>query len=210
MSEMKYGYALPRVDPDRERQEGEQIREAPFTYEAYAAMPDDGNRYEIVNGTLQLMSPGPSLPHQSVSSELQHLLNQTCRSDYLIFDAPLDLILSSTDVRQPDLMMVHRSREEILTSRGIEGVPDLIVEILSPGSMRRDRISKGATYSQYGLEEYWIIDPLGEVLEQYLLRNGELRIVEVYEGDMPLKSNKVSSAQFTMNELFAGVVKPKS
>ncbi|MFC0211684.1 Uma2 family endonuclease [Paenibacillus chartarius] len=184
------------------------VREHPFTYEAYAAMPEDGNRYEIVDGILELMSPGPALPHQSVSAELEYLLNSSCRSEYMIFHAPLDLILSPTDMRQPDVMIVHRSRQHILTNRGIEGPPDVIAEILSPGSKRRDRLSKAATYAKYGVEEYWIVDPDGESLEQYMLRGSVYELIEVYEGDAPLRSDKLPCATFTMNELFANVVKP--
>lgn len=77
----------------------EQLAETPVTYEVYANLPDDGNRYEVSDGVLELMSPAPSLIHQAISYELQHKLNKSCREDYFIFNAPVDVILSDTEVR---------------------------------------------------------------------------------------------------------------
>lgn len=141
-----------------------------MTYDQYAAMPDDGQRYEIFEGEMLLMSPGPSSPHQSVNRELEFILMQSCRMDYVIFDAPLDVILSQTTVLQPDILMIHRSRQHIVTKRGIEGPPDLVVEIVSPGSRKRDKVSKMHLYAKYEVPEYWIIDTDSRILEQYRLQ----------------------------------------
>jgi hypothetical protein len=84
------------------KKDGDRIKEQQITYDIYAAMPDDGQRYEIVEGVMEMMSPGPFTAHQVVSGELEYLLKQSCKSDYLIFDAPLDVILSQTNVLQPD------------------------------------------------------------------------------------------------------------
>ncbi|WP_181917973.1 Uma2 family endonuclease, partial [Cohnella phaseoli] len=103
------------------------IREQPVTYDDYAAMPDDGNRYEIIDGVMELMSPGPMAVHQTLSRELLLLLIQSCRSDYAIFYAPFDVILSKVNVVQPDILMIHRSRIDIVKPHGVEGAPDLVV-----------------------------------------------------------------------------------
>lgn len=100
----------------------EVMKESPVTYEIYAEMPDDGKRYEVIDGMLELMSPGPTAAHQSISLELIHELRQGCKTDYLIYVAPLDVILSHTNVVQPDVLMIHRSRRHIVTSRGVEGL----------------------------------------------------------------------------------------
>lgn len=120
----------------------EVIKESPVTYELYANMIDDGNRYEIADGVLELMSPSPSFIHQTVSQELLCTLNASCRNDYIIVVAPIDVILSDTEVRQPDLAMIHKSGISIISDRGINGAPDLVVEITSEQSRRRDKVDK--------------------------------------------------------------------
>ncbi|MFK4996837.1 Uma2 family endonuclease [Bacillus sp. N9] len=112
------------------------IKEQTVTYDDYAQMPDDGNRYELVDGTLELMTPAPSPKHQLISFQMQSVLTESCQSEYIIFASPIDLILSNTEVRQPDLVMVHRNKIEIITKRGIEGIPNMVAEILSPHSVK--------------------------------------------------------------------------
>jgi Uncharacterized protein conserved in cyanobacteria len=136
-------------------------------------MPDDGNRYEVIGGVLELMSPSPTAGHQSILSELIDALRQSCKTDYLIYFAPLDVILSDTNAVQPDAMMIRRSRKSIVTSRGVEGPPDLVAEVLSPGSRKKDRLKKMAVYEKHGVPEYWIVDPETRTLEQYRLNGLE-------------------------------------
>ncbi|WP_127583640.1 Uma2 family endonuclease [Paenibacillus koleovorans] len=195
------------MSEEEEKKKPDLVREQPVSYETYAAMPDDGNRYEVVDGKLELMSPGPVFAHQSVSGELEFLLKNSCRSDYVICDAPLDLILSDTDIRQPDLMMIHRSRLSILTRRGVEGAPDLVVEILSPGSRKRDKVGKARTYAKYGVPEYWIVDPDAVTLERYLLQEGKamFELEDLFEENDTVASDKLPCVSFCVKELFADI-----
>jgi Uma2 family endonuclease len=188
---------------DDKRKPQEVVREGAFTYEKYAAMPEDGNHYEIVDGTLELLSPGPTPSHQSIGAELEALLRQTCKSEYLIFDAPLDVILSPLDVRQPDLVMLHRSRASIVTRRGIEGPPDLVAEVLSQGSRKRDKVGKMATYAKFDVPEYWIIDPDAMTLEQYVLQGDRYELGNVFEGEDVVSSERLPCVGFRVSELFA-------
>ena len=185
------------------------IRETEVTYDVYAAMPEDGHRYEVADGVLELMSPGPSLTHQSFSAQLQFVITQSCSSDYFIVSAPFDLILSNREVRQPDLAMVHLSRLSIVKNRGIVGAPDLVVEILSPYSARRDKLKKVAVYAKYGIPEYWIADPANGTLEQYELQSQETTYVltNVYQPDDPVRSESIPCVSFTMQELLAKIPK---
>jgi Uma2 family endonuclease len=183
---------------DNDKEKPEQVREQLVTYDVYAAMPDDGNRYEIADGTLELMT-SPTLTHQLISSEIQDVLKDCCKSDYIIISAPMDVILSRTEVRQPDLIMVHRSRVSILTKRGVEGAPDLVVEITSPSSRRRDKVQKSKVYAQYGIPEYWIVDLSNFTLEQYILLNESYELIDVYQGDEPVRSERVPCVTFTMD-----------
>lgn len=106
----------------------DKLKESGLTYNDYAAI-EDGNTYELVDGYLELMGPGPTVTHQLVSGELFEKLKQSCGTDYIIFPAPIDVILAPTEVRQPDLVLVNRNRMDILSNRGVEGAPDLVVEI---------------------------------------------------------------------------------
>lgn len=112
------------------------VRERPYTYDEYAAMPEEEGRFELLDGQLHLMSPAPTTRHQLVLRSLDKAL-ETCEEEYIIFLAPVDVILSEQCVLQPDIVVVHQSRSDICRMRGIEGPPDLVVEILSPFSARR-------------------------------------------------------------------------
>jgi len=180
------------------------VRENPVTYEIYASLPDDGNRYEVADGVLELMSPGPSVPHQLISGEVQQLLNKSCKEHFLIISAPVDVILSDTEVRQPDLVMIHRSRT-IVQHHGIVGSPDLIVEILSPYSRKRDKVHKMKAYARYGVPEYWVIDPASQTLEQFVLHDKTYELADLYAEDEPIRSSKATCANFTMNDIFSQI-----
>ena len=179
----------------------DRVKESPVTYEVYAEMPDDGNRYEILDGVLEMMSPGPSTVHQGVSGTL-YLLTQSCATDYVIYMAPLDIILNRTNVLQPDLVMIRRDRLDIVTMRGIEGAPDLVVEVLSPGSRKRDKVRKAAIYARHGVPEYWIIDPSARTLEQHVLASDHYVIGNLFEEGDTVLSDKLPCVSFTVAELF--------
>lgn len=187
----------------REKTKRDKVKEQPVTYEMYAEMPDDGNRYEIFEGKLEMMSPGPSPAHQAINRELGFLLMQSCRNEYEIFYAPIDIILSETTVVQPDILMVHHTRKQIITRRGIEGPPDLAVEILSPSSHKRDKLTKRDLYAKFGVSEYWIIDASNQTLEQYqLIEEGYYKLVDLYEGTDVVTSNRLRCVSFTVSEIF--------
>jgi Uma2 family endonuclease len=141
-----------------------------LTYEDYAALPADGRRWELIDGELEL-SPAPSPRHQTVSRRLQHeLMAQLEDTDIaLVFNAPVDLILSPHDIVQPDLVLV-RTGKNIITERAIEGLPDVVVEILSPSSGLMDKRVKRALYARFGVPEYWLVEPQVGSIEICLLR----------------------------------------
>ena len=189
--------------PNRDPQQPE-VREQGLTYEDYAALDDD-NRYELVDGHLELMSSAPIVGHQLISFELQRKIYDSCSSEYLILNAPVDLILSLYEVRQPDLLMVHRSQISIISQKGVTGPPDLVVEILSPSTLRRDKVDKLKTYARFGVPEYWIVEPTLGSLEQYILENDRYELINVYQGDEPVRSQHVTCIRFTMGEIMANI-----
>jgi Uma2 family endonuclease len=181
---------------------GEQLlKESNVTYEMYANIPEDGNRYEVADGRLELMSPGPTPIHQMISYEMQVLLNSSCRSDYMIFSAPIDVILSEKEVRQPDLLMIHRNRLSIVGKRGIHGAPDLVIEIMSEHSRRRDKLQKTKAYAKYGVPEYWIIDMSSSTLEQYSLNGIVYDLIEIYADEETIHSDRLPCVTFSMRQL---------
>ncbi len=179
----------------------EVIKESPVTYDMYANMVDDGNRYEISDGVLELMSPAPTPKHQSITYELQYLLNASCRNEFIIFSSPLDVILSDTEVRQPDLVMIHRSRISIISRRGINSSPDIVVEVTSEHSRRRDKVDKRIAYAKYGVPEYWIVGLTNFTLEQHVLSGDHYELAQVYAEDEVIRSQTVPCVSFSMNEV---------
>lgn len=167
----RMGRVPDRIPPGRIR----------LTYEDYVELPDDGRRYEILDGELEV-SPAPSPLHQTVSMSLSLILGGHVRARKLgrVYHAPIDVILAPTTVVQPDLVFVAAARESFVTRRGIEGPPDLVVEILSPWSVRRDRVAKAALYARFGIARYWLFDPEERLVETYEEAGGEYRRVATH------------------------------
>jgi Uma2 family endonuclease len=143
-----------------------------WTYDDYAQLPDNGLRYEVIKGELY-MSPAPSPDHQRASFDIAFAINQFVKQHNLgqIFHAPLDVILPgrATPV-QPDILFISHQRREIIKEKFIEGAPDLIVEVISPGNPAHDRRVKFHLYAEAGVPEYWLVDPIACTIEIYVLR----------------------------------------
>ncbi|WP_010531682.1 Uma2 family endonuclease [Lentibacillus jeotgali] len=193
-----------KEDHKKKRSYTELIKENNLTYDDYASI-DDGNRYELVNGQLELMSPAPSVTHQMISFQLQKHIAESCESDYIILHAPVDVILADNEVRQPDLVLIHRSRMNILSNRGVTGPPDLVVEILSPSTLKRDKIDKLNTYVKFGIPEYWIIEPKAGFLEQYSLYNEQYSLINIFQEDEHITSPAIPCLAFTMTDIMKSI-----
>ncbi|RMH34524.1 MAG: Uma2 family endonuclease [Nitrospirae bacterium] len=156
-----------------------------LTYEEYAAFPSDRNRYELLDGDL-LVTPVPTPQHQRASKRLQRQLEAYFEEQGLgeMFAAPIDVILSNQDVFQPDLVVARSDR---IASRGIEGSPLLIVEILSSSTRERDRVLKARRYAQLGVPHYWLIDPDIPRLECFRLESGQYVLAVQAEGSATLE-----------------------
>ncbi len=139
-----------------------------WTYEDYAAIPPDLLRHEIIDGE-HFVNPAPSVYHQRISGRLYVQLFLLITESGLgeVFDAPIDVQLSGHDVIQPDLVVVLEASRAIINASKIVGAPDLVVEILSPGTRDNDRTLKKQRYCRAGVPEYWIVDPDAHAVEQY-------------------------------------------
>ncbi|MFD2044894.1 Uma2 family endonuclease [Ornithinibacillus salinisoli] len=177
------------------------IKESGWTVDDYYQLPEDGNQYEIFAGNLEL-KPSPSTTHQRISQRLVRTLIDSCENDFIVIVAPVDVILSETETRQPDILMIHRSREFIIEEHAVVGPPDLVIEILSPNSVKRDRIFKKESYALFGVPEYWIVDHNNQVIEQYVQKNegDPYELNNVFEAKDILTSNRFPSVSFVVKE----------
>lgn len=163
----------------------------PHTYDDYAALPDDGQRWEMFDGWL-VSSPSPTYGHQDISALLHHELLKALYETGLarVVAAPMDVVLAENVVLEPDLVVLRNERLHLITRRGIEGPPDLVVEILS-STRSRDWNEKRALYSRFGVPEYWIVDPDAETVHLLRPENGTLTEIERVE-----KPGTITSPQF--------------
>ena len=152
----------------------EEIREKiRLTYREYRHFPDDGKRHEIIDGD-HYVSPSPNTPHQTVSRWIQmQLFRQIEEPGYgYVIDAPMDVELTDYDIVQPDLIVVAKSRRLVVKPIRVIGVPDLLVEILSPSNPEHDRELKLSLYQRVEVPEYWIVDPEAQHVDRYRLADG--------------------------------------
>ncbi|NOZ55325.1 MAG: Uma2 family endonuclease [Calditrichaeota bacterium] len=148
-----------------------------LTLEDYRQLPDDGKRYEILEGELAV-TPAPGTKHQRIVGNLFRLLTQFLSKGPAgeVFVAPLDVVLAPHTVVQPDLLFVSEARANIIREDGIYGAPDLVVEVLSPSTAERDRGVKRRLYLHYGVREVWLMDPEARTFEVVLAeRHWEFR-----------------------------------
>lgn len=136
-------------------------------------------REELINGEVVAISPSPTFNHNRVAFRIAHLFENYLKgkSCTAIADG-MDLYLTDTDRFTPDMMVVC-DRDKIQWN-GVHGAPDLVVEVLSPSTLKNDRMRKKAVYEACGVREYWLVDPNNRTIEQYLLRDGTLTLYGVY------------------------------
>jgi Uma2 family endonuclease len=152
----------------------------------YWHLPEDGKRYEILDGGLSVIAT-PNRRHQQVSIRLQrHLM--TCLDDH--------------SVVEPDLLYVSRERSHILVDRGIEGAPDLVIEILSPSSRRTDAHTKSKLYARCGVRHYWIADPELDRLELYRLAGSAYEHVATFESPAAVEPEDFPGLRIPLDDVF--------
>jgi Uma2 family endonuclease len=157
-----------------------------LTYDDYCELPNDRNRYEILDGELSV-TPAPAAKHQIALGNLHRILSVYVFANHFgrLMLAPTDLILAATSVVQPDLIFIGNDRIQVVTERGVEGTPTLVIEILSPTTHRTDRQTKAQLYAKYGVPHYWLMDPDTHVLEAYELSGEQYNLViKAQDGDV--------------------------
>ena len=174
-----------------------------FTYQDYRTAPPD-QRYELLGGDL-IMVPAPNLRHQKVQRRLGQRLSQFIEERELgeFFFAPCDVVLSDTDVVQPDLLFVSRARGHLLSGgENVTGAPDLVVEILSPATADRDRGYKRELYGRHGATEYWLVDPIAETAAIHRRRAGVLVVTHTFGREQTLRSPLLAGLELHLDDVF--------
>lgn len=173
-----------------------------FTYQDYLQLPED-KRYELIEGELYMV-PSPGTYHQHISRNLGFILWPFIRERDLgvLFNAPLDVVLSEENVVQPDLLFVAKGRLSIITEQNVRGAPDLVIEVLSPATAERDLGIKTKLYAKYGVEEYWIVDPQKRTVEVLALGEEGYNSIGVYDEHSPLKSPLLEGLLVNLKEVF--------
>jgi len=174
-----------------------------WTYEEYYRL-DDEQRYEIIDGEL-LMAPAPDYWHQDWAKKLFRRIDGYVMDKQLgeVFFAPFDIILDAENVVQPDLLFIAKANLSILQTRGVFGAPDLLVELISPSSVQRDRYVKKALYARFGIKEYWIVDPEGEGVETYVYQDSSLKKMATLKPGDEAQSRQIPGFSLKVADVFA-------
>ena len=177
-----------------------------WTYADWERLPDDGNRYEIIDGVIY-MTTAPSTFHQWIALQLVRRVAIPAEDQGLAYSffAPVGVLMPGCDPVQPDFVVVLSPRAGIIRDRRVRGVPDLLVEILSRGNAPYDREVKLAAYARAGVPEYAIVDPRARTLSHYQLdAQGAYGSPRVYAAADAMSFACLPTIILTVGDLFAG------
>ena len=175
-----------------------------LTVQDYLNIPEeDENRYELINGELY-MAPAPSWEHQKSTIKLSTLLDNFVSDAGLgeVVASPIDVYLSDEDVFQPDIVFISNERLGIIHSDGIHGAPDLVIEVLSPGTERIDRTLKSERYEMFEVSEYWQANPIAKTLLVLRARDGAFERVGLFTEGMTLETPLLPGLRVDVSEVF--------
>jgi Uma2 family endonuclease len=172
-------------------------------YDDWLSLPDDNRLQELIDGEL-FVSPSPNIAHQRAARDLGFLLfdymRRTGQGELLM--APTGVRLDERTVLQPDLLVVLRRHAESVGGQVVEGPPDLVVEVLSPGTARRDLGIKREKYRSSGVPEYWIVDPANAFVEVLVLQNEEYLRFGLFTRNDTLRSRVLADLEVSLADVF--------
>jgi Uma2 family endonuclease len=139
-----------------------------LTYEDFLLFPDDGRRHELIDGE-HYVTPSPNPNHQVIAGNLYWIIRGYLEAHPIgrVFFAPLDVVFSNFDIVEPDLLYISNERLAVLTEKHVRGAPDLVIEIGSKSTRKRDEGIKRRLYERFGVAEYWVVDPELDTLKVY-------------------------------------------
>ena len=180
-------------------------RDTRLTYDDFLRLPDDGLRHEIIDGE-HYVTPSPNPRHQVLLGRLHFEIELYLRAHPgtgRVFLAPLDVVFTKWDVVEPDLLFVAASQDEIVTDKNVQGAPELVVEIASPGTRRRDEQIKRQLFDRGGVREYWIVDPDANAFRVFRRHtDGPLAPVAELGRESVLVTPLLPGLAIRLNELF--------
>lgn len=172
------------------------------TYDDLRAIPEDGNRYELIFGEV-VMSPSPKKKHQRALSRLNERMSSFVQERKLgeVFFAPFDVKFSPYSVVEPDLLYVSREKRKSLGDDFVDGAPDIVVEVLSPSNRMQDLVKKAALYAMNRVSEYWVLDPDSESITVHQWKDGQYVALKSRKGIA--RSIVLAGFQVSNREIFA-------
>jgi Uma2 family endonuclease len=173
-----------------------------LTYDDLAAVPYDGKRHEIIHGE-HFVTASPLKRHQVAVQNISFALDAFVRGNGLarVFGCPVDLVLSEYDVIQPDVVVILNERLPQYNETNFQGAPNIVVEVLSPSTARRDRGDKLKLYAKYAVEEYWVVDADKQSVEVYCFHTG-LEVPKLFDAGTVLTSCFLPGFQLPVSEIF--------
>ncbi|HEC99833.1 MAG TPA: Uma2 family endonuclease [Proteobacteria bacterium] len=174
-----------------------------WTYQEYLELPPDGKVYQIIRGELYMV-PAPATYHQEVAINLTLIIwNYVKKTGWgKIYNAPIDVIFTSTDIVQPDIVGISKDRFGIVKENGVFGAPDFVAEILSPSTLSIDTKLKKALYERHGVFEYWLVYPEEKKVESFLLRQGSYTGPKAYLRDEEAEVTSIPGLKVDLKEVF--------
>ena len=179
-----------------------------YTYADYLTWNDD-ERWELIDGVPYLMAPAASPSHQGIGGELYLQIGSFLKgSNCKVYYAPFDVRLfpedgdSDNTVVQPDIVVICDVSK--IDKHGLSGVPDMVIEILSPSNTNNDRITKFQLYHRAGVREYWIVDPMDRNLTTFILKDDEY-ITKVYGSEDSVPVHILDGLIISLSEVFEEV-----
>lgn len=185
-----------------------EVLEKMLTYREYREMEfddDDNFQYELING-IPMRKASPTLQHQRISGNIYFWMRAYVQEKQAgeVFAAPLDVVLNEYNSPQPDVFFVGNDKKYILdeVEQAVIGIPDIVVEILSPGSIKKDRITKRKIYERCGVPEFWVVDPSYRSIEVFQLVDGKYELLDFVEEVGMVKSAVLSGFELALEKIF--------
>ena len=179
------------------------VHSGTWTYQRLSEELPSETRYEIRNYHLIDM-PSPNTKHQRIVKYVTKKLDNFVESLKLgeVFISPLDVVFDEGNVCEPDVLFVSNENKNIITKKNITGVPDLVVEVVSKGSVVRDYVEKKNDYENFGVKEYWLIDPLNETIIVHSLEDKKYKVFSSVEEQGIAKSKFLEGFELSFEEIF--------
>jgi Uma2 family endonuclease len=178
-----------------------------LTYDDLESIPQEraGDRHEIIAGEL-VVTPSPIPSHQGISENIAFGLGQYVRAHRLgkIYTAPIDIRFTADNVLIPDIVYIARDRRHVVGPKAVDAPPDIVVEILSPGTRQRDLTVKRDLYAQFGVQEYWIVDPVSRTVSVFERVGDAYRPIPLAQ-DGAILSHVLPELELSLEDVFEGV-----